>query len=67
MKKVLKHGKMYYFKVCERCNCEFIYQEGDISYMRTKDDNTYANKVTCPDCTFLNFADKQRYNYKAII
>lgn len=60
MKYVLKHGNMFYIKVCPYCNCEFLYQHIDIS-LESKN-NMYIPMINCPECHNVLEADEIPYN-----
>lgn len=46
---IIEHGKMYYYKQCERCDCKFNYTEKDIK--RNIDELT-SDYVICPECGY---------------
>lgn len=62
MIEVLKHGKTFYHKICDKCGCEFIYQHYDMSLKLNDNQKTYSYKVCCPDCKTYVKADKKIYN-----
>lgn len=59
---VLEHGNQFYVTTCCYCNCKFLYQHTDTSFMKNYEDNTYSTKVQCPECKSYISHPKQRYD-----
>ena len=53
MKTIIKQGKNTYVITCERCDCEFSYQDEDIIVTKgyyTEKEVTLSKEVACPCC-----------------
>ena len=48
MKKIIKHGKLYYF-ICENCGCEFIM---DVQELQMEQQSlVFLLESNCPECS----------------